>query len=344
MTQQNVDIQRGSEIPTVSLESRNAVETNYIPKVSVIVPVYKVEKYLPECIESILSQTFTDFELILVDDGSPDNSGKICDDYATRDSRVRVFHKENGGVTSARRLGVENARSEWVMFVDGDDYILPTALSILVPIGEDEMVDIVEGELIPFKDGCSPDMGGDYKDNFLKIQASSYARELGRCTWIAGPVAKIYRRTLLTPWVMSVPKVFSFGEDLLMNLRAAVLVSTLVVKISKPFYFYRIWNMSTTRSIKRSESYWIPFLVEVKEILSRSSWENRNTIFAWHAFRILKILIVSGEEITRDFWVSAITPISSLKFGLLPVFVKMSLHVRGEWFLRKIHVFTNKSK
>ena len=93
------------------------------PKISVIVPVYKTEKYLPECIESILAQTFPDFELILVDDGSPDNSGKICDDYATRDSRIRVFHKENGGVSSARNLGLDNARGEWIAFVDSDDTV-----------------------------------------------------------------------------------------------------------------------------------------------------------------------------------------------------------------------------
>ena len=93
------------------------------PKVSVIVPVYKVEKYLPECIDSILAQTFTDFELILVDDGSPDNSGKICDDYAARDSRIRVFHKENGGVSSARNLGLDNVRGAWIAFVDSDDTV-----------------------------------------------------------------------------------------------------------------------------------------------------------------------------------------------------------------------------
>ena len=98
------------------------------PKVSVIVPVYKVEKYLPECIDSILAQTFTDFELILVDDGSPDNSGKICDDYATRDSRIRVFHKENGGVSSARNFGIDNARGEWIALMDGDDSWLPRHL------------------------------------------------------------------------------------------------------------------------------------------------------------------------------------------------------------------------
>ena len=98
------------------------------PKISVIVPVYKVEKYLPECIESVLAQTFTDFELILVDDGSPDNSGAICDAYAARDSRIRVFHKPNGGVSSARNLGLDHARGEWIALLDGDDFWLPNHL------------------------------------------------------------------------------------------------------------------------------------------------------------------------------------------------------------------------
>lgn len=102
------------------------------PKISVIVPVYKVEKYLHRCIDSILSQSFTDFELILVDDGSPDNCGKICDEYAQKDSRVRVFHKPNGGVSSARNLGLDNAKGEWIFFSDADDELLPNAFDILI--------------------------------------------------------------------------------------------------------------------------------------------------------------------------------------------------------------------
>lgn len=93
------------------------------PKISVIVPVYNAEKYLRRCVDSILAQSFTDFELLLVDDGSKDGSGAICDEYADRDNRVRVFHKENGGVSSARNLGLDNARGEWVAFCDADDYI-----------------------------------------------------------------------------------------------------------------------------------------------------------------------------------------------------------------------------
>lgn len=101
------------------------------PKISVIVPVYKVEQYLPRCIDSILAQTFTDFELLLIDDGSPDNSGKICDEYAKKDERIRVFHKENGGVSSARNIGLDNARGEWIAFVDSDDWVNETYFSDL---------------------------------------------------------------------------------------------------------------------------------------------------------------------------------------------------------------------
>lgn len=91
--------------------------------ISVIVPVYKAEKYLHRCVDSILTQTYTDFELLLINDGSPDNSGAICDEYAAKDSRVRVFHKENEGVSSARNLGLDNAKGEYVTFCDSDDYV-----------------------------------------------------------------------------------------------------------------------------------------------------------------------------------------------------------------------------
>ena len=93
------------------------------PKISVIVPVYNVEKYLRRCVDSILAQTFTDFEVLLIDDGSKDSSGSICDEYAEKDSRVSVFHKENGGVSSARNLGLYNAKGTWICFVDSDDII-----------------------------------------------------------------------------------------------------------------------------------------------------------------------------------------------------------------------------
>ena len=102
-----------------------------MPAISIIVPIYKGEKVLPKCVESILAQSFTDWELLLIDDGSPDGSGALCDGYAARDSRIRVFHKPNGGVSSARNLGMDEARGESILFVDADDWIDPEMCRIL---------------------------------------------------------------------------------------------------------------------------------------------------------------------------------------------------------------------
>jgi glycosyltransferase involved in cell wall biosynthesis len=113
------------------------------PKISVIVPVYKVEQYLSKCIESILNQSFTDFELLLIDDGSPDNSGKICDEYAFKDKRITVFHKQNEGVSSSRNLGIENAVGEWICFVDSDDWIEKDAFQEIICSIEERKVDLV---------------------------------------------------------------------------------------------------------------------------------------------------------------------------------------------------------
>jgi glycosyltransferase involved in cell wall biosynthesis len=96
-----------------------------MPRISIIVPVYNVERYLSKCIESILAQTFKDFELILVDDGSPDKCPELCDSYAQRDRRIRVIHKANGGLSDARNAGVKEAKGEYIGFVDSDDYIMP---------------------------------------------------------------------------------------------------------------------------------------------------------------------------------------------------------------------------
>ena len=102
------------------------------PKISVIIPVYNVESYLSKCIDSILCQTYTDFELLLVDDGSSDASGKICDMYKENDNRIRVFHKKNEGVSKARNLALNNALGEFVIFVDSDDWIEPNTFELVL--------------------------------------------------------------------------------------------------------------------------------------------------------------------------------------------------------------------
>ena len=102
-----------------------------MPEISVIVPVYKVEPYIHKCVDSILAQTFSDYELILVDDGSPDTCGNICDEYAKKDARIRVIHKENGGLSDARNAGMKIACGGYVIFIDSDDHIDADMLSYL---------------------------------------------------------------------------------------------------------------------------------------------------------------------------------------------------------------------
>ena len=96
-----------------------------MPEISVIVPVYNCEKYIGKCIESILNQTFKDLELILIDDGSADESGKICDEYKIQDKRVKVIHEKNSGVSIARNVGINVAKGKYIGFVDSDDYLAP---------------------------------------------------------------------------------------------------------------------------------------------------------------------------------------------------------------------------
>lgn len=112
-------------------------------KVSVIIPVYNVEEYLAECIESVLNQTYMDFELILVNDGSKDKSGEICDRYALNDSRINVIHKENGGASSARNIGIETALGDYIYYLDSDDILEKNAIECLVTSAENSKANIV---------------------------------------------------------------------------------------------------------------------------------------------------------------------------------------------------------
>lgn len=116
------------------------------PQISVLVAVYKAEAYLHRCMDSLLLQTFRDFEIVLVDDGSPDLSGKICDEYAAMDARIRVFHKEHGGVSSAKQCGLDHARGIYVTYVDPDDWVEQTMLEDLYVKAQAEDADLVFGD------------------------------------------------------------------------------------------------------------------------------------------------------------------------------------------------------
>lgn len=113
-------------------------------KISVIVPIYKVEAYLERCVRSLCHQTYTNLEIILVDDGSPDNSGKMCDEMALQDSRIRVIHKKNGGLSDARNVGIEQSTGDYIAFIDSDDWYDPTMLEILYNLCENHDAQIAE--------------------------------------------------------------------------------------------------------------------------------------------------------------------------------------------------------
>lgn len=128
------------------------------PLISVIVPVYKVEKYLPNCIESVQKQTYTNWELILVDDGSPDSCPKICDEYARHDDRIKVIHKENGRVAKARNAALRIAKGEYVTFLDGDDYLHKDFLGILCKMIVSQKADIVQCDFVKGTATIFPDV------------------------------------------------------------------------------------------------------------------------------------------------------------------------------------------
>ncbi len=124
-----------------------------MPLISIIVPVYKVEAYLGKCVDSILAQTWKDFELFLVDDGSPDDCGKICDDYAKRDSRVTVIHKENGGLSDARNAALDQIHGEYIAFIDSDDYVSPEHIETLYETLSSTDSDIAIANMTSVTDG-----------------------------------------------------------------------------------------------------------------------------------------------------------------------------------------------
>ena len=151
-------------------------------EVSIIVPVYQVEKYIRQCVDSILAQTFTDFELILVDDGSKDGSGQICDEYAAMDRRVKVIHKENGGLSDARNRGMDQAAGNYFMFIDSDDYIAPTMLECLYKNILIEDADLaICNFLYFFENDRKKDFSTSMKSEVLCAKEIFYNRKNERC-------------------------------------------------------------------------------------------------------------------------------------------------------------------
>ena len=221
-----------------------------MPKVSILVPVYGVEACLDKCVESVLKQTYSDWELLLVDDGSPDRSGAICDEWAKRDKRIKVFHKENGGVSSARNMGLDNLLGEWIMFIDADDAVTPDTLSTC-----SQYFDVFDIVLFSMKYVYSKD-GAQTEDYILPVVSrEEYISRIVSRKTILGVCGGIYRARIFKENNIRFDENLINGEDwlVLTNLMLAAKDAKI---LPLPFYLYNKTNESScTSSINFKKSY-----------------------------------------------------------------------------------------
>ena len=211
-------------------------------RVSVIVPIYQVEAYLPRCIDSILAQTFRDFELILVNDGTKDGCPAIMQAYADRDARIRQVHKENGGLSSARNAGLDIARGEYIAFVDSDDYIEPTLLEDAVAAADSSNAELVVFNYRLVVDGKEQEAYLDFKDETLDLRSMGLANYFyqywlpykhGQEAW-----CRLYRRSIIEEnGLRYAPNKEIFAEDTLFS--AMYLLHTQkIAALAKPYVYY----------------------------------------------------------------------------------------------------------
>lgn len=227
-----------------------------MPFLSIIVPVYNVESYLAECLDSILAQTFTDFEVLLIDDGSTDGSPALADAYAAKDTRIRCFHKENGGHMSARQAGFEQAAGEYIAFVDSDDWIDPAMYARMCTTAKEYDADMVccnytavtPKKRIERRDFCDP---GFYDKP--RLASVIYPRLLFSGSFFHYGVSpslcnKLFRRTLLEKHLFRVPLTIKLGED---GLAAypCLLEASAVYFLPESFYYYRSNENSLTHTM-----------------------------------------------------------------------------------------------
>lgn len=220
---------------------------------SIIIPVYNVEKYLDQCLESVVNQSNPDFECILVNDGSTDNSGNICDKWANADNRFRVIHQENQGVSSARNKGLENAKGEFIVFIDSDDWVEEDYLYSLM--GDDNSDYIVAGLVIEqntvelYQYTPQENKIVEFNKNNIKNITQIFEDHL-----FFGPVFKRYKSSIIKENQIKFNTNVSYGEDLLFNFEYLKHV-TKIRTISKAAYHYRRFE-ATTLSTKFDPNYW----------------------------------------------------------------------------------------
>ena len=247
--------------------------------ISIIVPVYNTEKYLQRCINSILAQTYVDYELLLVNDGSTDGSGNICDEYAKNDSRVKVFHKKNGGVSSARNVGLEEAQGEWVTFVDSDDWINEHFLMKMSENISSE-VDLIVSSAFSDK----------------SIDAQEFVNEMLKRSLPPQVWGKLYRRNVLKS-SLQLPRDLFWGEDLVTNVLVGLGLSGRVKITSESLYVYDINESSISNNRVVSLEYEDYFLHVLQSRMGEDNVKYYEDALNYTKLYILEDLIVCKQVV-----------------------------------------------
>jgi glycosyltransferase involved in cell wall biosynthesis len=243
-------------------------------KISVIVPVYNTAQFLPHCIDSILSQNFSDFELLLIDDGSTDGSGQICDSYAEKDNRIRVFHKENGGVSSARNMGLDNAQGEWINFVDSDDWLEQD----FFVIGNNENVDLIYQHRV-FADGKCDSIiqpgifrGEDYLD---------FLTENSQTNLFLMCYSMLLRSAILTDNHIRFDENLRFGEDRIFIMEYLIHCSSIQVLANSRYVYNQCenWNNKFVLSFHEVENFMDSFMKICDRFPLKTTWIIHNADF-----------------------------------------------------------------
>lgn len=235
---------------------------------SVIIPVYNVEKYLRECVDSVLNQTYTNFEVILVDDGSTDGSPAICDEYAKTDERVKVIHKENGGLVSARKTGIALATGDYVLYVDSDDYIDVNLLE-----DADKILAETKAEIFCFgyykvssdkTEKIAPWLNAGFydKEKLCKDIYPNLMRNVNGQRIESSSCTKIFKRSLLTPFQLNTNESIYIGEDESVSLPCLYFSKSIYIT-DRCYYYYRQNQSSMTKAKKGYPWTDIPNRVEV---------------------------------------------------------------------------------
>ena len=203
--------------------------------ISIIIPIYKAEPYLRECLESVQKQTYKDFEVVCINDGSPDNSSAICQQFVDIDDRFRLFNQENGGVSSARNKALNEVRGEYVCFVDSDDYAERDMIDVLVN-------NIGSGDLVISNKYCVKNntVVSSYFDNQKIVLTSGDIGKMYYMSILNPPYCKLYKRKILEKNKIRFPENLSLGEDLCFNLDYINSSSNQIIYINIPLYYYYI--------------------------------------------------------------------------------------------------------